>query len=351
MPKIISIAAALIIVYICGLLLITGRSLLIPIVIALLIWHFLNAINLAILNVPKIGKKIPGWLSFTLTLLIVALLFKALYEIISNNVTDVINASTRYQTNIQIILNKLDKYLHIKANFPLDSLFGNFAIQPIIINIYEVFTSITSSTVLISLYVAFFFVEQHFFSAKMLALFPQTKHRNILENILEQMVHDTQTYLGLKTFLSLITAFSSWIIMRLVGLDFADFWALLIFFLNYIPNIGAIVATLFPSLLAIIQFQAWLPCLIISCGIVSIQFIIGNFIEPRVLGHSLNLSPLVILIALAFWGSVWGILGMFLSVPITVIMMIIFAHFDNTKPISVLLSQNGCIRKVVAKSC
>lgn len=349
MPKIISIAASLIVVYLCGLLLVAGRSLLIPIVIALLVWHFLNAINLAICNLPKVGKKIPTWMSFSLTLFIVILLANMLFGIISNNVTDVINASARYQANIQSILNKLDKSLHIKANFPLDYLFGDFAIQPILINIYEVFTSITSSTVLISLYVVFLFVEQHFFSAKMLALFPQTKHRNMIENMLDQMVHDTQTYLGLKTFLSLITAFSSWLIMRAVGLDFAAFWALLIFFLNYIPNIGAIVATLFPSLLAIIQFQAWLPCLIISCGIVSIQFIIGNFIEPRVLSHSLNVSPLIILIALAFWGSVWGILGMFLSVPITVIMMIIFAHFDSTKPISILLSQNGCVQKSYTK--
>ncbi|OGV28305.1 MAG: AI-2E family transporter [Legionellales bacterium RIFCSPHIGHO2_12_FULL_37_14] len=349
MPRIIPIAAGFIIVYLFGLVLIAGRSLLIPIVIALLIWHFLNAINLAISKTPKIGKKIPAYLRFICTFLIVGLLMNILFRIISENVTDVINASARYQANIQSIINKLDSTLHIKTNIQLDYLFNDFAIQPILLNIYDVFTSITSSAVLIGLYVVFLFVEQHFFSAKMLALFPQTKHRKILQNILLHMIHDTQTYLGLKTFLSLITAFLSWIIMRFVGLDFAAFWALLIFFLNYIPNIGAIIATLFPSVLAIIQFQAWLPCLIISCGIVSIQFILGNFVEPRVLGQSLNLSPLVILVALAFWGAVWGVLGMFLSVPITVIMMIIFAHFDSTRPISVLLSQNGCIQKTYAK--
>ena len=74
------------------------------------------------------------------------------------------------------------------------------------------------------------------------------------------------------------------------------------------------------------------------------QFVVGNVVEPRYLSKSLNLSPLVILFALAFWGAIWGILGMFLSVPITVMMMIIFAHFDKTRPIAILLSQDGYIK-------
>jgi predicted PurR-regulated permease PerM len=85
-----------------------------------------------------------------------------------------------------------------------------------------------------------------------------------------------------------------------------------------------------------------------TTGIVVIQFIVGNFLEPRLLGKSLNLSPLVILFALALWGAIWGILGMFLSVPITVMMMIIFAHFDATRPIAILLSQDGYIYKSYA---
>ena len=177
------------------------------------------------------------------------------------------------------------------------------------------------------------------------ALFPQSEHKKLVNNILNHIVQDTQTYLGLKTLLSLITATLSWIIMKAVGLDFAEFWALLIFFLNFIPNIGAIVATTFPALLALIQFQSWLPFIIITSGVVAIQFMIGNLVEPRFLGKSLNLSALVILFALALWGAIWGVLGMFLSVPITVMMMIIFAHFKATRPIAIMLSQDGYIKK------
>jgi len=145
--------------------------------------------------------------------------------------------------------------------------------------------------------------------------------------------------------LSLVTAIASWVIMKWVGLDFAEFWALLIFFLNYIPNIGSFVATAFPAILALIQFQSWLPFVIITSGIVSIQFIIGNIVEPRFLSKSLNLSPLVILFALSLWGAIWGVLGMFLSVPITVMMMIVFAHFDSTRAVAILLSKDGYVKK------
>jgi len=181
------------------------------------------------------------------------------------------------------------------------------------------------------------------------ALFPIKTHRELVNNILTHIVKDTQTYLGIKTLLSLLTASASWLIMKSMHLDFAAFWALLIFFLNFIPNIGAIIATAFPALLALIQFESWLPFAVVTSAIVSIQFVVGNILEPRFLSKSLNLSPLVILFALALWGTIWGVLGMFLSVPITVIMIITFAHFDKTRPIAVLLSKDGYIKKAYEK--
>ncbi|STX39236.1 AI-2E family transporter [Legionella feeleii] len=341
----VTFAASLILVWIIGYLLIAGRSLLIPIVIAVFIWHLLNTIHNAVQRTPFVGPRLPNWLSMVLALLVVALLVKILIDIIGNNVNDVIAASSRYQENLTNIFNKVDERFHIKTLANVDGFIRGLSLQGILVNIYGVFTSITGSAVLIALYVIFLFVEQHFFTQKLDALFPQAGHRQLVNNIISHIVKDTQTYLGLKTLLSLLTATTSWIIMKCVGLDFAEFWALLIFFLNFIPNIGAILATAFPALLALIQFQSWLPFIIITSGIVAIQFIVGNLVEPRFLGKSLNLSALVILFALALWGAVWGVLGMFLSVPITVMMMIIFAHFEATRPLAIMLSQDGQIHK------
>lgn len=349
MNRILSFTAGLILVTIIGYLLIAGSSLLIPLVIAIFIWHFLNTIHIAVQDLPLIGARLPPWLSRTLAFLAVAIMVKILITIITNNVNEVIAAAPRYQENLIEIFNLADQHFHLRSLANMDDFIKSLSVQGILINIYGVFTTITGSAVLIALYVAFLFVEQHFFKQKLDALFPLSNHRQLVNNIINHIVKDTQTYLGLKTFLSLITATASWIIMKWVGLDFAEFWALLIFFLNFIPNIGAIVATAFPALLALIQFENWWPFLMISSGIVAIQFVIGNILEPRFLGKSLNLSPLVILFALALWGAVWGILGMFLSVPITVMMMIIFAHFDSTRPIAIMLSQDGYIKKAYEK--
>lgn len=345
MSRIITCTASLILVWITGYLLIAGRGLLIPIVISVFIWHLLNTINNGMKKIPLIGLRLPGWLSMILSLVVVAVMIRVLINIISDNVNDVIAASPRYQENLMNIFNNLDSRFHIKGLADFDSLIKGLGIQTMVLNIYGVFTTLTSSAVLISLYIVFLFVEQHYFTQKMDAFFPQSEHRKLVKNIISHITKDTQTYLGIKTLLSLFTATASWVVMKWVHLDFAEFWALLIFFLNYIPNIGAIVATAFPATLALIQFESWWPFIQVSSGIVAVQFIVGNFLEPRLLGKSLNLSPLVILFALGLWGAIWGVLGMFLSVPITVMMLIIFAHFDATRPIAVLLSQDGYINK------
>ena len=345
MNRTITFTAGLILASIIGYLLIVGRGLLIPIVLALFIWNILNTLNHAIKKIPVVGIRLPAWIAWLLSFLVVVGLVKVVIDIISNNVQDVIAVSSRYQENLTHIFNRIDQHYRIKALAGLDGFLKGLSVQGMLVNIYGVFTTITSSAVLIVLYVAFLFVEQHFFKQKMNALFPQAGHRQIVDSILSHIVKDTQTYLGIKTLLSLLTATASWVIMKSVGLDFAEFWALLIFFLNYIPNIGAIVATAFPALLAIIQFQSWIPFTVITSALVMVQFVVGNVLEPRFLSKSLNLSTLVILFALGLWGAIWGILGMFLSVPITVMMLIVFAHFEVSRPIAILLSKDGYVKK------
>ncbi len=349
MNRIVTFTAGLILVWIVGYLLIVGRGLLIPIVIALFIWNLLNTINTGMQKIPVIGARLPDWFKKILSIIVVVGMGMVLINIISNNVNDVIAASSRYQENLMHIFNNIDQHYRIKVLAGFDGFLKDLSVQGILVNIYGVFTSITSSAVLIGLYVVFLFVEQHFFKQKINALFPQAGHRELVDSILSHIVKDTQTYLGLKTLLSLLTATASWVIMKWVGLDFAEFWALLIFFLNFIPNIGAMVATAFPALLALIQFQSWLPFVMISTGIVMVQFVVGNLLEPRFMSKSLNLSPLVILFALALWGAVWGVLGMFLSVPITVMMLIVSAHFKVTRPFAILLSQDGYVEKAYEK--
>ena len=138
-----------------------------------------------------------------------------------------------------------------------------------------------------------------------------------------------------------MTGLISYLVLKVVGVDFASFWAVLIFLLNFIPTIGSIIATLFPSLLTLVQFPTLGPFIATISVLTAVQFCIGSLLEPRLMGNRLNLSPIVILLSLGLWGSVWGIPGMFLCVPITVIIMIICSYFPGTRPLAILLSGNG----------
>jgi AI-2 transport protein TqsA len=113
---------------------------------------------------------------------------------------------------------------------------------------------------------------------------------------------------------------------------------LLTFLLNFIPFIGSFLAIIFPVLLSFLQFSDPLTTLVIGGILVGNQILFGNFIEPRMVGKSLNLSPLVVVLALAFWGAIWGVVGMFLCVPITVTLMIIMSQFPKTKATAIMLS-------------
>lgn len=345
MSRVIGFAASLVIVWIVGYFLIVGSSILVPLVLAIFIWHILNTIRGIIQRIPTIGILLPNWLSMALSFAVAAIFISIFVNIISNNVSNVLDASGRYQQHLLSIIDGIDTKYHIEVLTNVNNIIKTINIQTILLKISGMFTTLASSTVLIALYVAFLFVEQHFFLRKIDALVPSLENQQLVNNILTHIVNDTQIYLGLKSLLSIGTAMASWLIMKWVGVDFAEFWALLIFFLNFIPNIGAIIAIIFPASLALVQFADWLHFLEIIIGLGTVQFIVGNLVEPRFLGNSLNLSPLAILLALAVWGTIWGILGMFLSVPITVMMMIIFAHFEATRPIAILLSQDGDIFK------
>jgi len=208
-------------------------------------------------------------------------------------------------------------------------------------SLFNSISEIFADAFLVLLYTVFLMLEDAMIPLKLKAMISDTdKHQNALA-LIKKISKSINEYVMLKTVVSLITATVSYIVMLIIGIDFAFFWAFLIFVLNYIPTIGSLVATLFPALIALFQFGEISSFFIVLGCIGAIQVVVGNFIEPKIMGSSLNVSPLVVLISLAFWGSIWGIVGMVLSVPITVILIILFAQFQTTRNIAILLSGNG----------
>ncbi|WP_339745533.1 AI-2E family transporter [uncultured Rubinisphaera sp.] len=148
-------------------------------------------------------------------------------------------------------------------------------------------------------------------------------------------------YLRLKTVISIITGFVFGMAIALLGIPMAMTFGLLAFLLNYIPNIGPLVATVLPIPLIILQPDAGIVWMVIAILILSgIQFVSGNIIEPKMMGESTDLHPVVVLLALMFWGMMWGIVGMFLATPITAGIKIVLERIDATKPIAAILAGN-----------
>ena len=194
---------------------------------------------------------------------------------------------------------------------------------------------------IITVYLIFLLLEQRTFGDKIKAIIRDPKRQEDTFVLIDKMRSDIRSYVGIKVLTSAATGLISYMVLKLVGVDFASFWAVLIFLLNFIPTIGSIIATLFPSLLTLIQFPTLGPFVVTISVLTVVQFCIGSLLEPRLMGNRLNLSPIVILLSLGLWGSVWGIPGMFLCVPITVIIMIICSYFPSTRPLAILLSGNG----------
>lgn len=317
--------------------LVTGSDLLIPLAIAIMIWYLINALSRAIQNL----LRVPGWLALTLSIIALVAALGLIVEMISGNIAAVRAAAPTYQANIEKLvaqavqiggLTELPKIGHVVDQIDIRSLIGGVA---------SATASVAGNAGLILIYVIFLLAEQRTFGRKIEALFPDSDRQKEVQDVLFDIRDRTQKYVSVKTSLSLLTAIVSYVVLAIVGVDLAIFWAFLIFLLAYIPTIGSLLGVVFPAILAIIQFGTLGPFLVVTIGLGAAQFLIGNVLEPRMMGKSLNLSSLVVIISLAVWGSIWGVTGMFLCVPITVIMMIILAEFQQTRPVAILLSADG----------
>ena len=326
--------------------LVYGKALLIPFALAVMVWFLLNALANFIQRLTNGKWIIPNWISLTMSLLIMLGLLVLVIEMISRNIGEVIKTAPMYQKNIEVLFGDLLESFGLEKLPSMMELAKQVDITSALSRVAGSLTVIAGNTGIILIYVIFLLLEQRSMESKLDALFKEPGRRTKIHEILSEIQKDIEAYIAIKTLLSVATGLLSYIILIYIGVDYSEFWAFLIFLLNYIPTIGSLIATIFPALLALIQFESFTSSLIVFVSIALIQFIIGNIIEPKMMGRSLNLSALVVLLSLALWGSIWGVVGMFLCVPLTVILMIIFTNFEKTRPIAVMLSANGKIDKI-----
>jgi AI-2 transport protein TqsA len=316
--------------------LVVWASLLIPFIIAVLF-------SFAIIWLSNFYKKfrVGSVISYLFAIGTYIFCFWLIWRMIGSNVNDLVELLPQYQTKVLTIVSNLFETLKIPQPTSINQVISEINLQAIFTSVVGGVTTIFSKTGIILFYVLFILLESRHFKEKLPLMFTDDGKRSQIVWIFEKIKKDIKSYFVIKTLVSSVTAVLSFCVMIVFGLDFAIFWAFLIFFLNFIPSVWSIMAVSFPILLTLIQFESYYPFVLISSGLIGIQILMWNIIEPRFMGNKLNLSPLVIIIALGFWGTIWWVVGMLLSVPIMVIINIILSKFPSTRSIAILLSEKG----------
>lgn len=323
--------------------LVVGKAFLVPLAVAIMLWYVINALSRNYARIiPWVSAK--NWFTTTLSIFSIGVFITFAVDMVQTNIEDVADKAPIYSENFRLLTERIVTQFNLKTVPNASELLSSVEISPIISSLVSSLTGMIGNISLVLFYVLFMLLEQGTFTKKIENIFPDSNRRKSIMSIFSHAQEDIQTYLWIKTLTSSLTGIASYFVLVLVGVDFAGFWAFTIFLLNFIPTIGSIIATLFPAVLAVIQFETLLPFVLVLVGVGAIQLLVGNLLEPKLMGNSLNVSPFVVMMSLTLWGSIWGIAGMFLSVPITVMLLIVFAHFERTRYIAILLSGNGNIK-------
>ncbi|TXC76198.1 AI-2E family transporter [Luteibaculum oceani] len=336
-----SVAAALLTTVVIVITLIYGQSLIIPFILSVLLWFIIKELREAAQEISWVKKHIPSGVLSVSACVLIGIVLTATGKILIHNIKNLSSSLPDYEKELQNIGLELEKYVGVDYKNTLSEYASSIDFAGIIELVINSLSDIISNAVLIILYLTFLLLEERVFQKKIKALYPEKEDYLRIKDILRKIDKSVGKYISLKTVVSLITGGLSYFALLFIGVDAAMFWAILIFLLNFIPNIGSLIGTLFPAFFALLQFNDLNQMFLVLGVVGAIQVIVGNVVEPKVMGDSLNLSALVVILSLTFWGAIWGVTGMILSVPITVGIVITCAAFPSTKKIAILLSENA----------
>lgn len=200
------------------------------------------------------------------------------------------------------------------------------------------FVSFLSVALIVIIYLAFLLAERASLPRRLETAYGVEKAQRIL-HVLSSISRAITEYISVKTFISVLGGVGTTLILLAFGVDFAFTWGALAFLLNFIPYLGSLLATVLPVLLALVQLDSTWQALLIGGLLVAMQQSLGVLVEPRMAGAKLGVSPLLIILSLAFWGVIWGIVGMLLAVPLLMVVKIVLENIPATKPVALLMGR------------
>ena len=318
---------------------IVGRDILLPLVVAFVVWYFVNVLAAALRRITR--ERLPGWLAVTLGAIGVLGLCWAIGDMLAGNIAVIADELPGYEKKFDALIAEWSTALGFKDPPRVAELIGRIDLQAWARSAASAIAGFAGNAGLVLVYVFFLLLEQGGFRRKLSRLINNEPREAETRAVIGRIHQDLQTYIRVKVLLALVGAVAGWAIMVAVRLDFAPFWAALLFLTYFIPVIGTPVALIGPAIFSLVQFETLTPFLIVVLGNLALQLVLENFIEPMMMGRSLNLSPFVSIVALVVFGAIWGLVGMVLCVPILVSIVIVLAHFQRTRGLAILLSAKG----------
>ena len=354
-----------------------GASILIPIILAGLLWFALVSIARLFQGIGP-DFRLKSMLSHMLAWVVLAFVAWVIATVISTSVRDFINEIPSYEaqltdlaTNLAIWVegqttkmsvmitgtppeidgtatNRVGEELAISAQIQSWVSSGIDAVNARLPQAATSLLSATQSSVVtvftVLIYLIFFYSESSSFPKKLAALNREEADHQRWSDVIALIVSRLASYIRIKTLTSALTGGLGFLLMASLNVNFALVFALLLFLLNYIPIVGSLISSLLPIVLFMVDVNfSWSSWFILVIGLLLIQQGVGSVLEPRLLANSFNMSSILVMTSLVFWGSIWGVFGMLISAPIMAAVVILLANFQGSRQLAILLSADGNI--------
>ncbi len=340
--KVLKVAAVLFILGVSVFALKTLQAILLPFFIAIII-AFIFEPFFELLK----KKRVPSFLAIVIVILTIVIIANIVSVFILTSVGPFTAGIPKYQDKFNLLLqyaaDNLKNYgidaIALRESMNLKNIIQDSSVQGWITSVFTGIASIFGDFVLILIYVIFILSELGSLKRRVLRAFSEERARRIA-NTMGDIFLDVRRYIVGKTVINLLHAILIGIILWLFDVDFYIVWAFLSFLMHYIPTIGSMIATILPFMSALVQFDSFGTAIVILIILIVLANVVGNIIEPQVLGDKLDLSPILLLLSLIMWGYVWGVMGMILSIPIMSMIKIVLMNFESTRPVAILMSYN-----------
>lgn len=321
--------------------LMTARDVLQPLIVAVFLWFLLNAAARAYVRLfARVGTLQLGHAKLLSAVTILGVLL-VVGTLVSRSAAQFADQLPVYEATLDRKIGAFFSSIGMEQQLGIGDLLGRIEIAPAALSALGSAANTVAVLIVVLVYMVFINAEVRMASSKLASLVPDTGRRDRVIAIAEEVVSEIEAYFGIKVLLGIIQAVPTYAVLAIVGVDAPIFWAVLIFLFSFVPTIGTLAGIVFPALMAILQFETLTPFFVVAGILVPVQLMASNYLEPLLMGTSLNISALVVMIGIFAGGAVWGIVGALIIVPVLAVIIIIAARVPSLRPVAVILSADG----------